>query len=177
MRLTRCLGSMVLLCLMACGQAPDSTSNLYGNPSLLQQFPIGPQEDLTPGLLCRQPDEYRYPEKIAYCRRNVSSSLKNLVIQTYDETHDYQIAKMNRADFKIDHYIPLCMGGDNHAGNLWPQHKTIYDKTDRLEGKLCELMSRALMTQAEAIDRIKYTKLNLDKAATVEQQVDQLLGK
>ncbi|MFY7930463.1 MAG: hypothetical protein ACOVS5_16435, partial [Oligoflexus sp.] len=60
---------------------------------------------------------------------------------------------------------------------LWPQHKTIYDKTDRLEGKLCELMSRALMTQAEAIDRIKYTKLNLDKAATVEQQVDQLLGK
>ena len=58
---------------------------------------------------------------------------------------------MQRMAFKIDHLIPLCLGGSNNQNNLWPQHKTIYENTDPLEPFLCQVLSAGKIKQAEAV--------------------------
>lgn len=160
----------------ACGQSVDSESYLSAQMSAEDPYPSSPHESLTPGSTCKTPSEYRYPDRIAYCARSVSSSHKNSIIKTYDRTFDYKIGNMPRNDFKIDHYIPLCMGGSNETANLWPQHKSVYVRTDGLEQKLCMHLERGHIKQAEAIDYMKYAKNNLDEAKRIHQEVDATFG-
>lgn len=127
------------------------------------KFPTGPNDQMTPGSVCTTPDSYRYPEHIPYCQRNVASDLKRAIISDYDHKLGFEIESMNRQDFKIDHYIPLCMGGSNNQTNLWPQHKTVYQITDPLEQLLCDKMAAGVLRQAEAIDLIKKAKNNLSQ--------------
>lgn len=142
--------------------------NLWAAPP----FPESPNEGLTPGVVCDKPDSYRYPERIAYCERNVAASLKAAVIREYDKDLGFQVGSMNRQDFKIDHYIPLCMGGANEKENLWPQYKTVYVKTDPIEEKLCRLMEKGRMLQKEAIETIRHVKNNLDEADKLSRELD-----
>lgn len=123
-------------------------------------FPISPDARLTPGSLCAPQDstERRYPEGIFYCDRAVGTARKQTIIKTYDIELGYEISSMNRQDFKIDHYIPLCMGGSNETTNLWPQHKSVYFYTDRLEEALCTKMREGRLVQARAIDLIREAK-------------------
>ena len=130
-------------------------------------YPIDADPSLTPGVRCQHPDEQRYPENIDYCRRKVSSSTKNTVIRNYDSKLGFSIDDMNRSDFKIDHYVPLCMGGDNAQQNLWPQHKSVYPLTDPIEMYLCLQLERAQITQNEAIDQMAYAKSHLDEAKDI----------
>ncbi|HYX34628.1 MAG TPA: hypothetical protein VE954_16125 [Oligoflexus sp.] len=160
----------------ACGPSVDPGSHLSGRTSLQDRYPLSPQTSLTPGTTCKNASEYRYPERIPYCNRSVSTSLKNKIIKTYDSTFQYTIASMPRNDFKIDHYIPLCMGGSNDNTNLWPQHKSAYAYTDLLEQKLCLHMERGHMRQVAAIDYMKYAKNNLDEAERIDQEVDEIYG-
>lgn len=131
------------------------------------RFPSDPNESITPGSLCPRADSYRYPEQIAYCERNVHSSLKDDIIREYDRRFGFEVAKMNRQDFKIDHYIPLCMGGSNSRDNLWPQHKSIYVKTDLIEERSCQLMAKGRLRQADAIEMIQHVKNHLEEADKV----------
>ncbi len=131
------------------------------------RYPQGPNESMTPGSVCKHPTKYRYPEKIAYCERDVHSILKREVISNYDRKFGYRIESMDRQAFKIDHYIPLCMGGSNQQNNLWPQHKSVYEITDPLEQVLCEKMAFGVLRQAQAIDLIKQAKNDLDKAPEI----------
>jgi hypothetical protein len=121
-------------------------------------FPRGPVLQKTPGTLCSRPTEKRYRERINYCERNVSGNLKNEIIREYDREFHYTIGQMNRREFKIDHYIPLCAGGSNEKENLWPQHQTIYELTDQVEGEICVHMSQGIMSQKEAIELIRSVK-------------------
>jgi hypothetical protein len=132
-----------------------------------QRYPSGPNQELTPGDVCHQPDTYRYDERIAYCERDVETSTKNSIIAQYDQELGYRIGSMPRGQFKIDHYIPLCMGGSNDRSNLWPQHQSVYKITDQLEQQLCEKMAQGKMLQAEAIQLIKHAKNNLDEAPSI----------
>lgn len=167
-----------LLCIWmtGCGTHSSETSTLSTDLEAAR-FPTNPNHDMTPGETCQRPDTYRYPEKIAYCNRDVSSSTKYAIIDKYDAEYGYTIGQMNRGDFKIDHYIPLCMGGSNSTKNLWPQHKSVYVKTDPLEQKLCELMAGGKMLQAEAMEKIRFAKNNLDKAHDMDRELDHLLGR
>jgi hypothetical protein len=131
------------------------------------RYPQGPNEKVTPGSVCKNPDRYRYPEKVAYCERNVESSLKRDIIAEYDRELGYRIQSMDRQAFKIDHYIPLCMGGSNSRDNLWPQHKSVFEKTDLLEQVLCEKMAQGVLRQVQAIDLIKDAKNNLEKSEEI----------
>jgi hypothetical protein len=158
----------------SCGTSPDS-SDLHDTEGA--RFPTGPNHSVTPGETCQRPDTFRYPERIPYCNRNVSSSEKNAIINNYDRKFGYEVGRMNRSDFKVDHYIPLCMGGSNSDKNLWPQHKSVYVKTDPLEQKLCELMAAGRMLQAVAMDKIRYAKNNLDQADEMNRELDQLLDR
>jgi hypothetical protein len=128
------------------------------------RYPMGPDDELTPGSFCSTPSSYRYAERIAWCRRDVSTDVKRAVMVTYDNQLGFQVTLMNRQDFKIDHYIPLCMGGSNKTDNLWPQHKSVYAATDPIEQRLCELVASGEMRQAEAVGLVRQAKADLDEA-------------
>lgn len=115
------------------------------------KFPHKPHPESTPGSLCQKADELRYPEKIKYCERNVDKEQKRERFEHYDREHGYSTTQMERSEFKIDHLIPLCMGGSNESDNLWPQHKVIYENTDPLEPFLCETLAAGKIKQAEAV--------------------------
>ncbi len=140
-----------------------STSNSWADG-----FPIGPDTSMTPGELCEHADSLRYDEKIPYCNRNVSPSEKWDIIDDY-EAKGFEIRRYGRENFKIDHLIPLCAGGSNSSENLWPQHVTIYEQTDRIEEMTCRMMAQGLMLQSDAVGLILDTKLNLEKAPEVER--------
>lgn len=170
---------VVLLCFglltISCGSEQNSSS-LYSEFES-SRFPTGPNESMTPGETCRRPDTLRYPEQIPYCTRDVSTGEKNAIIATYDREFGFEIGRMGRSEFKIDHYIPLCMGGSNSSKNLWPQHKSVYAKTDPLEPKLCELMAAGKMLQRVAMEKMRQAKNHLDEAEDLIREADQLLGR
>jgi hypothetical protein len=135
-------------------------------------YPVGPDLSMTPGSLCDHPDQRRYPEKIAYCNRNVESSLKWDIIRAYDQKPGIEINESNRGNFKIDHLIPLCAGGGNDTKNLWPQHKNIYQQTDPLEPLVCGKMSQGVLKQSRAIELIMRAKLNLSLVPEVMRELE-----
>lgn len=133
-----------------------SVSSFAGNP-----YPRSPNLSLTPGALCTTPIEYRYPERIAYCEREVSSWQKELVFINYRKL-GYSLSG-ERHQYKVDHFIPLCAGGSNDITNLWPQYYTISEKTDPLEPLGCKVLSKGKITQKELIDLITDVKLDISK--------------
>ncbi len=139
-----------------------------------EQFPKSPQPSLTPGTLCKSPSRLRYPEKVPYCERDVDGETKDSVVQRYDATFGYQVGRIGRHKFKIDHYIPLCMGGSNEPSNLWPQHPTVYEITDPLEPVLCQKMAEGRLKQAEAIRLIKQAKADLSQAKQILESLNSL---
>ena len=117
----------------------------------------------TPGVLCSEPDAYRYPENIPYCERDVDSKTKKAVIKLYmTEVPGFAITVETRHEYKIDHYIPLCMGGANVIENLWPQHMSVYQYTDILESEICQELEAGEISQAIAVEKIKFAKNNIE---------------
>lgn len=138
-----------------------ASTTVFGLQIGRYNVPDGPDRIRTPGVLCTKPSSYRYQERMPYCERNVPSSLKEKVIRDYDQRLGYNIQKLPRSDFKIDHFIPLSIGGSNDESNLWPQHKDIYPYSDPLENEVSNLMMINRIRQAEAIRVIKECKLDL----------------
>lgn len=134
---------------------------------LAAEYPMGPESTLTPGQLCEKPDSYRYPERIPYCKRKVSTSVKNKVFAKYREELGYRLDISNRSDYKIDHYIPLCAGGSNSMLNLWPQHRSIFTITDPIESVGCEKLSTGRIKQDDLVKLIFKAKLDLRAAKEV----------
>lgn len=139
-----------------------------------EKYPIGPDPEMTPGKLCEH-GKKRYAQGITYCERNVSGGEKNAIIAEYDSELGFKIRTMNRGDFKIDHFIPLSIGGSNDHENLWPQHKSVYAYTDRLELLLFQAMEADTIKQMDAVRIIKECKLDLSKCADLEVEVEALL--
>lgn len=139
-------------------------------------YPKAPDAQITPGALCVNQDEFRYPEKIKYCDRNVSTGLKWAVINRYTKNFQFTISDGNRTEFKIDHYIPLCMGGANAFENLWPQHASVYRVTDPLEEILCKAMADGKLLQSQAIEKIKFGKANLSAVPGIINEIKLLIG-
>jgi len=142
----------------------------------VEGYPKAPDAQLTPGALCVNQDEFRYPEQIKYCDRNVSTGLKWAVINRYAKQFQFTISDSNRTEFKIDHYIPLCMGGANAIENLWPQHESVYRITDGLEEILCEAMADGKLLQSQAIEKIKFGKSHLDAVPGIINEIKLLIG-
>lgn len=139
-----------------------------------QDFPKGPELSETPGKLCDQPSKVRYPEKIAYCDRDVSYETKEIIIHEYDQKFNYSIAKMPRGEFKIDHLIPLCAGGSNDTTNLWPQHKSVYAITDPLEPVICSKMAQGRLKQNDAVSLVIEAKTHLERTKKIIEYVSRL---
>lgn len=133
---------------------PSDTLPSQVNSKYEGRFPHKPHLDRTPGSLCEQASRTRYPEHIKYCERDVDGETKADIFVMYDREFGYETTKMNRGAFKIDHLIPLCMGGSNEISNLWPQHVTIYQNTDPIEPFLCDVLSTGRIKQAEAVQLV-----------------------
>lgn len=146
-----------------------SASAFAGDP-----FPSSPDPRLTPGSLCGKSSNYRYPERISYCPRDVDSNEKREIIARYDRQLGTRIGWMNRAEFKIDHYIPLCMGGGNELENLWPQHMSVYAHTDPIEELACKKMAEGRLRQADAIKAIRRAKADPQNASVIYDQLKHL---
>jgi hypothetical protein len=137
-------------------------------------YPVKPDPALTPGKLCDKATRLRYPEHIKYCDREVDPETKWYVIKLYVQKYGYNIHPGNRGQFKIDHYIPLCMGGSNDPQNLWPQHEKVYQLTDPMEPLLCEKMSMGRLKQSEAIELIKRGKNDFTQIRAILVYVQRL---
>lgn len=131
-----------------------------------------PELDMTPGKLCDRPDEYRYPAHIAYCKREVTYETKKNIFTEYGL--DMTDPEFVREDFKIDHLIPLCVGGSNDSLNLWPQHKSAFSKTDFLEAELCKKMEKGTLSQTDAVSFVIEAKIYLDRADQILRYVNRL---
>lgn len=142
--------------------------------ALSADFPDMPNPTKTPGALCTNSPIRRYPEGIVYCNRDVDSRTKREIIKEYDQEFGYRIEQMNRQDFKIDHFIPLSIGGGNSKDNLWPQHKSVYTITDPLEQALFDKISQGRIKQVEAIRVMKEGKLNLGRVPELIDYVNSL---
>lgn len=159
----KCILAFAVLCLAACGQSPSTSSgsSLKGRSFPGQQdsrFPRSPHPEVTPGSLCHSASYHRYPENVAYCNRDVEPELKAEIFVHYDKQFGYQTRSFPRGQFKIDHLIPLCLGGSNDEENLWPQHESIFRYTDPIEPYLCELLAAARLKQTEAVQIIQEVK-------------------
>jgi hypothetical protein len=123
---------------------------------------------VTPGALCSEPDTHRYPEQIPYCERDVDSKMKKAVIKLYmAEVPGFLITIETRHEYKIDHYIPLCMGGANVVENLWPQHMSVYQYTDILEMEICKELEAGTVSQTVAVKKIKFAKNHIEQLREV----------
>lgn len=115
-----------------------------------------PDASVTPGGLCTPADpdfqEYRYAERIAYCRRHVTQAMK-LEVGAH-----YGISQADWRDYEFDHLIPLSIGGDSSVDNLWPEPNADNqgsDGKDKLELSLYLQMRDGKITQAEAVRQIR----------------------
>lgn len=128
-------------------------------------YPKTPDLTLTPGSLCDTPDSYRHPEQIPYCERAVNSFLKELVFIEYRKI-GYRLSS-DRANFKVDHFIPLCAGGSNNMNNLWPQHLSLSKITDQIESVGCEQLSKERILQKDLIELVMKAKLDQKEAPRI----------
>ena len=144
-------------------QAPDPTPNVDITSDADPKAVMMPftQVDSKPGQFCvcteNNPDFDGFrgaaPYRIAHCARNVSTSTKKRVYAIYG------IPYALHSKYKIDHFIPLAIGGCNHIANLWPhllnsEGGNANDK-DKMEAVLYRALTNRKMTQEEAITKIR----------------------
>lgn len=128
-----------------------------------EDYPPTPDGRLTPGSICADADEHRYPEEVPYCRRGVDGERKIGVFNSYIEV-GYKIDMRRRSDYKIDHLIPLCAGGSNEVDNLWPEFISLYTLLDPIEPAICGKMALGRLRQKHAIEIVLRAKHNPDEA-------------
>lgn len=113
------------------------------------RFSVAPDAGLTPGVLCTAQDkdfvEFRYDEKIPYCKRNSSIPDKKKVSGWYGvRWEDHRL-------YQYDHLLSLCLGGSNDLRNLWPMLFVEARKKARMEAAICLRLKHGSVTQKDAV--------------------------
>src|SRR3989339_1022864 len=117
-------------------------------------FPTVPDEHLSPGKLCTSsdPDFMRYYDhglgKVPICDRNVSVQTK------YEVLARYGIPGNKRSLYKIDHVIPLSIGGSNDIQNLFPINLKVTEEYERLEESIYLDFRDGRINQSDAVRTI-----------------------
>lgn len=88
--------------------------SLFSVPSIaFEKNPLLPDPVLTPGAV-------RSVDRAEICRPGYSKSVRNTSRETKEEIYrKYGVVKDHRR-YKIDHLVPLSIGGADSAENLWP---------------------------------------------------------
>ncbi len=117
-------------------------------------FPTVPDRTLSPGTLCTldDPDLMRTYNHgfgdIPICNRNVSPRTKFEVLERYN------IPAKARASYKIDHVIPLGIGGSNSILNLFPINLSVTDDYEKIESTTYEGFINGKFSQEYAIKMV-----------------------
>jgi len=134
------------------------TGAFAAKANLSEINPLRPAPQLTPGELCSRTDtdfkEFRYKERVPYCERNVSNSLKGHIYNLYG------VHPKETSDYTVDHLIPLALGGNNSRENLWPEHIEIKALRKNLEFDTYRRLDRGEITQNEAVQIVYQAKMN-----------------
>ncbi len=124
------------------------------------QSPKAPNPKLSPGKLC-SPEDSDYwrtfgegEQAVHICSRNVSMS------QKYQTLSKYGIDKKKRSQYKIDHVIPLNIGGSNDSSNLFPIDKSLMGIYERAEWPIYQAFRHDMVTTKEAQSFVKNWKYN-----------------
>lgn len=116
--------------------------------SLCNAQSILPNKNLTPGIADKSisAEQLRHPAFIR-SRRHVSEQTKREVFQRYG------IPLEQHRQYEIDHFLPLCLAGENSISNLWPElwvGPYGAHAKDRLELYLHRRVNKGQMTLQEA---------------------------
>ena len=122
-------------------------------------YPMIPNSKYTIGHKCSVGDSdfesYNYSPPIPYCKRNVSSSLKQKIYIMYG------IPLKETKQYTIDHYYPLSIGGSNHITNLWPEHKSgVKSLRENFEIEVFKMLKDEEITQENAFKSVDEVKQN-----------------
>jgi hypothetical protein len=102
-----------------------------------------PNPKLTPGRVARTDAD----------RRGVTAQMERKVFARY------RLPWSRRAEFKIDHLIPLGLGGADSIDNLWPQSLRARpygtDRKELLEEVLQSRIAKGQITLAQAQEQIR----------------------
>ena len=102
-----------------------------------------PDPKLTPGRVARSPQE----------RKGVTQEMERCVFRIY------QIPWRRRTEFKVDHLIPIELGGADTVDNLWPQSLSVkpYNakRKEYLTKQLLSLVAAGQMTLPQAQEEIR----------------------
>ena len=112
-----------------------------------------PDPALTPGKVAATDQSEvcglsSYPLHLTYSQahRATTPALKDWIFREYGITPPHGSA---RADWEIDHLIPLCLGGADEAANLWPQPSDRlvgvgfgFESKDKIEAAACRAVCR-----------------------------------
>jgi hypothetical protein len=133
--MTRALGTLALLALMASPAWADST--------------IVPDPTLTPGAV-------RTTDAALICSTD-TRELRHWSRKRDDRImREYGLAPGPHPDFEVDHLIPLCLGGADDDRNLWPEPRRSIEpvwsaeRKDELEARMCSLVCAGQIDAAEA---------------------------
>ncbi|KAI8590708.1 hypothetical protein BDZ88DRAFT_505994 [Geranomyces variabilis] len=112
-----------------------------------------PDQNASPGELCAPGDINAYPQPyypagITKCRRNVGTGLKDQIAAAYG------IARSDYSSVEFDHLIPLGIGGDDSAANLWPQPLADAHVKDKVELAAFDQLSSGAIDQRAAVQMI-----------------------
>ena len=117
--------------------------SLFGAGDVRGQELLVPNPKWTPGRVARTAKE----------RSGVTLKLEQKVFARY------HLPWARRAEFKIDHLIPLELGGADTLDNLWPQSLRAKpygtDRKELLIGVLLEQIRTGRMTLAQAQEEIR----------------------
>lgn len=131
---------------------------VVATPAVMADFPTKPDPEMTNGDFCTSENrdfrEYRYKERVAICRREVSWRLKSYI---YDA---YNIPENCRHEYTIDHFVPLSMGGSNESVNLWPEHKAVKATRQSLEQDTYVALNRGEIGANDAVETVVHAKMN-----------------
>lgn len=113
-----------------------------------------PNWKITPGVVCAPSDPdfkgYDYPDRIARCHRHVTVEMKFEIARNYGD-----IPRAEWRGYEFDHLLPLCAGGSNDIGNIWPQPIGEAKRKDVIENEVCLGLRDGSLTQARALQKIR----------------------
>ncbi|MGP6158355.1 MAG: HNH endonuclease [Vulcanimicrobiaceae bacterium] len=94
-----------------------------------------PDVSLTPGAVADTDPRVVCAYGYASARRHVSYAERDAVYREYGIPRGTRSTSPRRG-YRIDHLVPLELGGANSVGNLWPQHLADSKRKDRVEERL-----------------------------------------
>jgi hypothetical protein len=116
------------------------------------RWPNYPNVALTPGKVATTDvrEVCARDGSLSYSRRHrvTADDLKSWVFREYGIAPPR--GHLARAEWEIDHLVPLCLGGADEAANLWPQNRTTFRRKDQREAYACREVCAARLSLATA---------------------------